>query len=155
MSNSNYHLLSKFAASLFFQFYNLQLKQTIAISLALLMLALAAKDFVMLAGYKLNQDFIAKTLCVNQDKPEMHCNGKCYLKKKISESKEKDQGKAPVAQPDELKQTVYYQPIIKVELPELISTQQKSFFMEPAFSGQPFLHEIFQPPRTLAICISA
>ena len=33
--------------------------------------------------YELNQDYIAEFLCINKDKPEMHCNGKCYLKKEI------------------------------------------------------------------------
>ena len=119
------------------------------------MLALAAKDFVMLAAFKINQEYIAKSLCVNQDKPEMHCKGKCYLKKKISENKENDQGKAPIAQPDELKQTVYYQPPVNVEIPGFIFSQIKLYFIEPAFSGQPFHADIFQPPRALAASVPA
>ena len=36
--------------------------------------------------YFLNYDYIVNVLCVNKDKPEMHCDGKCYLKKEISKS---------------------------------------------------------------------
>ena len=36
--------------------------------------------------YLLNYNYIANVLCVNKDKPEMHCNGKCYLMKKLSKS---------------------------------------------------------------------
>lgn len=34
-------------------------------------------------------DFI-ENLCVNKDKPEMHCNGKCHLKKVAQENSAKD-----------------------------------------------------------------
>ncbi len=30
-----------------------------------------------------NQSYIATTLCVNRDKPEMHCNGKCVLMQRL------------------------------------------------------------------------
>ena len=36
--------------------------------------------------YLLNYKYIATVLCVNKDKPEMHCNGKCYLMKELSKS---------------------------------------------------------------------
>jgi hypothetical protein len=45
------------------------------------------------AGFQLNQKYIASTLCENRDKPWLHCNGKCYLMKKIklAEDKEKSE----------------------------------------------------------------
>jgi hypothetical protein len=43
-------------------------------------------------GYWLaNRAYIATTLCENRDRPQMRCNGKCYLKKKLAPAK-----KAPV-----------------------------------------------------------
>src|SRR5690606_3619645 len=41
--------------------------------------------------YVINQDYIAEYLCINKDKPEMDCNGKCYLMQKIQ--KENDEKK--------------------------------------------------------------
>lgn len=35
------------------------------------------------AWFKANQTFIAKELCINKDRPEMHCNGKCFLMTKM------------------------------------------------------------------------
>ncbi len=40
--------------------------------------------------YAINYDYISKTLCINKDKPMMHCNGKCYLMKKIKKQQEND-----------------------------------------------------------------
>lgn len=38
---------------------------------------------VVVADYLLNKDYIAKVLCVNREKPEMKCNGKCHLAKQL------------------------------------------------------------------------
>jgi hypothetical protein len=34
--------------------------------------------------FNINQAYIAKVLCINRDKPQMHCDGKCYLMKEIN-----------------------------------------------------------------------
>lgn len=41
-----------------------------------------------IVDYVLNYDFIVATLCENQDKPEMHCDGKCYLTKQLAQESE-------------------------------------------------------------------
>ena len=33
--------------------------------------------------YAINYDYISKVLCINKDKPEMNCNGKCQLMKEL------------------------------------------------------------------------
>nr|WP_237421255.1 hypothetical protein [Flavobacterium sp. Sd200] len=37
-----------------------------------------------LGEYILNYEYIAKELCVNKEKPAMHCNGKCHLMKELA-----------------------------------------------------------------------
>ena len=47
--------------------------------------------------YYANQKYIATHLCVNRDKPWMHCDGKCYLHKKLvqaAKQQEKENRKA-------------------------------------------------------------
>lgn len=39
--------------------------------------------FYAYAGYYLHQDYIKENLCINQAKPELDCEGKCYLKTQI------------------------------------------------------------------------
>ena len=34
--------------------------------------------------WKANQSVIAKTLCENRNKPKLHCDGKCNLRKKLA-----------------------------------------------------------------------
>jgi hypothetical protein len=47
--------------------------------------------------YELNKKQITEQFCVNKDKPQLHCCGKCMLKKKLAE--QEAQQKSP-AVPD-------------------------------------------------------
>jgi len=51
--------------------------------------------------WKVNQTFIIEKLCENKDKPQMHCNGKCYLYKQLQKSSEKeiDKNSLPISLP--------------------------------------------------------
>lgn len=40
--------------------------------------------------YLLNQDYIAEFLCINKDKPQLQCNGKCHLAKQIEKQQEQE-----------------------------------------------------------------
>jgi hypothetical protein len=50
----------------------------------LLLLTQSFSKWLMVAGYTINKDFIAKNLCENRDKPKLLCNGKCQLAKKMA-----------------------------------------------------------------------
>jgi len=41
------------------------------------------------AYFNLNRDYVARVLCENRDKPQMNCNGQCYLAKKLKASQDK------------------------------------------------------------------
>jgi len=43
-----------------------------------------------LVEYVINYDYISKVLCINKDKPELSCNGKCQLMKKIEQQQQED-----------------------------------------------------------------
>ena len=36
-----------------------------------------------IAYYQVNKAYIARVLCENRDKPQLHCDGQCYLAKKL------------------------------------------------------------------------
>ncbi|ACT93462.1 hypothetical protein [Dyadobacter fermentans] len=42
-----------------------------------------------IAYYNVNKEYITRVLCQNRDKPQLHCNGKCYLAKKLKEQQKK------------------------------------------------------------------
>jgi hypothetical protein len=44
--------------------------------------------------YQLNKAEITDKYCVNKDKPQMHCCGKCHLKKALAQDDEKQKSPA-------------------------------------------------------------
>ena len=61
------------------------LKSFTAIFLLIAVVSTNFTRFFVYAGFELNQSYIALVLCENKDKPELNCNGKCFLSKKIKE----------------------------------------------------------------------
>jgi len=79
--------------TLFLHHQNHRLKRYAAI-LFLLLFSLRPGYYVgQLMYYELNIDYIIETYCINKEKPQMQCNGKCHLAKQlqIAEPSGKDQ----------------------------------------------------------------
>jgi hypothetical protein len=68
------------------------LKKLIALFLALFIFIQGNVCVITLANFIVNQNEIASKYCVNQLNPSMHCNGKCYLKKQLKQTTEKQEG---------------------------------------------------------------
>lgn len=50
---------------------------------------------VILINFKINQAYIASVLCENKEKPELKCDGKCQLNKKMAEQEETEKQLPP------------------------------------------------------------
>ena len=59
----------------------------IVISIFLLMVMLI-RSVLPLINYAVNYNFISTQLCENKSKPELLCNGKCFVKKEFTKSSE-------------------------------------------------------------------
>jgi hypothetical protein len=66
----------------------LTMKRVTAIFFVFIFLLQLAVSFSYVVWYEVNKTYVATELCENTDKPELHCDGKCYLKKKLSPAKE-------------------------------------------------------------------
>ncbi|OCX53195.1 hypothetical protein BEL04_02470 [Mucilaginibacter sp. PPCGB 2223] len=66
------------------------LNRVTAILLIVFTLSANFSKLFIFAGFELNKTTIASTLCENRNKPWMHCNGRCYLLKKIKQAEEKE-----------------------------------------------------------------
>lgn len=81
--------------------------------------------FVIYAGFKLNQGYIASVLCENRDKPVLKCEGKCYLSKKLKQADEKEKSQERESQKKHL-QDAFIQDKALVNFPlkliEVLST---------------------------------
>jgi hypothetical protein len=60
-------------------------KSILSIILLFSFLSITLSKSIILANYEINQEEITQKYCVNKDKPQLHCCGKCLLKKKLAE----------------------------------------------------------------------
>lgn len=108
---------------------------------------LLCRPFVPYLNYELNKEYIKENLCINRDKPEMHCEGKCYLQSQIQKEMQQQEQKEPlhsstleaisVHQSIAAYEIVYFPEEITVNFPECVS---------PCYAH---LHhtDVFNPPR--------
>lgn len=101
-------------------------------------------------SFKLNQEYIAKNLCENKDKPKMHCNGNCQLMKDLKKAEKQEQKNVPF-ELKESSESVYYQALISYEfLKETLEfLNSKSFFYQLEKRPSDYLSNIFHPPQSI------
>ncbi len=61
------------------------MKNAVSILVLFSFLVVNMSKSIILINYQLNKTEITAKYCVNKDKPQMHCCGKCLLKKKLAE----------------------------------------------------------------------
>lgn len=66
------------------------MKITSAVLLVFSIMLITFSKSIIALQYELNKKFIASTLCENRDKPMMHCNGYCHLKKSMNSDGQKE-----------------------------------------------------------------
>ena len=49
----------------------------------------AVSQWGTIAYYHANKDYIARVLCENRDRPQLHCDGQCFLAKKLKATQDK------------------------------------------------------------------
>jgi hypothetical protein len=106
------------------------------------------RPLIPLAEYAVNYDYIANTLCVNKSKPELHCNGKCYLSKELAKANS-DSESTPLNKIKNSGQKIldiYILPdITKVTISEKVPFFIGTFLYRTDYSFL-FLKHIFKPP---------
>lgn len=68
-----------------------QLKLLLSISLTTILFLNLFSNLIVYATFKINQDEIAKTLCVLREQKNNTCNGNCVLKAELKKQAEKEQ----------------------------------------------------------------
>jgi hypothetical protein len=67
--------------------------------------------FSIMALYQVNKDYISKNLCENRAKPQMKCNGKCYLRKQLKKAEGAEHNGQQPTKSDKYESLVYCLPV--------------------------------------------
>lgn len=124
------------------------MKYLLAYLLALSILSFQLSEMLVYVSFKINQEYIAKNLCVEKDIEGSTCKGCCQLKKKLDDQKQTKEA-LPVNQFEKLdinfvdnnEDTKVMYPLEVIEL--RFSTSDDYHFH--------FIHRIFHPPQKFVL----
>lgn len=106
------------------------------------------RPLIPLVEYAVNYNYIVDTLCINKTKPEVHCNGKCYLSKELAKANDNTES-TPFSKAKNSGQKIldiYILPeIAEVTVTEKIPFFNFNFIYKTDYSFL-FLKHIFRPP---------
>lgn len=120
------------------------ISRLIAFTLLLALISSNLSTLFVYAEFKSNQRYIAETLCENKDKPQLNCEGKCYLMKKLKDAEEKEKQQEKQAQKKVAHDLFFSSELRAVILEVLLPRAEKpkpSNFDLPQFDA-----EILHPP---------
>ena len=108
----------------------------------------AGKLFIALDFY-LNQELIANTLCINRDKPELLCSGKCVLNTMLEKSEESEKQQIPTSQKYKIEYWIVSFPNVQeIEFREHIILQESvSKFNYADINGSAHHLKVVHPPE--------
>ena len=123
------------------------MRRTVAIVALLGIFLQTFSQALILAKFYANQDYIAKNLCENRNRPQLHCNGKCCLKKKLDKenatgttSNSKSEKESPIVA------LFFTEPASFDVLPSFVSPIRQKFAGRTDRCLCPALGNIFHPP---------
>lgn len=123
-----------------------QLKRFIVITLIFALLSQLSVRVGILGYYLVNIDYISEVLCINKDKPEMCCRGKCHLKDKLDQQNDTER-KTPVniKQTSEILFVVQRADLLLIDLVGVPVSTQLPPYRPGMISDLAFA--IFHPPK--------
>ncbi|RKE98152.1 hypothetical protein [Ichthyenterobacterium magnum] len=122
------------------------IKKIIAFILVFILLAQNINTLVIIGDFVVNQDIIAKTLCIQKEE-QKGCNGKCQLRKELAQSSTKSNSDAPVQERERLVLDIFCVTSINTVKNQFITShlkRQKTTIQTPKISS--LYLEIDTPP---------
>ncbi|MBU2929492.1 hypothetical protein [Winogradskyella psychrotolerans] len=114
--------------------------------MTIIFLFVVSQQAVVIMHFKLNQQAIIKEFCININKPELHCNGKCHLSKELQKTEQSDSEKIMTTKNFDLAFDSH--PEFELEPSNVINDKIKLRYVE-FHHQEPYL-DISVPPPMLA-----
>lgn len=120
------------------------LKNLAIILLLGVMLTQALGKFLLVLDYQAHKDFITELFCINKSKPQLQCEGHCYLKKNLKKAEESE--KQSTGQHQKADITLFCQALFQISRPVFFKQVSYSGF-QPALYWFTSLNKPFHPPQ--------
>lgn len=100
----------------------------------------------IISSFYINQDYIAKNLCINRFEKIPVCYGKCFLTKQLKENDKKEQ-KIPNVKEKEIQLYFYSQEATAVVQKTIFEDSKVATIKKDSTLKNTFLYSIFHPPK--------
>lgn len=112
-----------------------------------MLVSLSFKDLITYAHFAFNRNFIVEFLCVNLDRPEMNCKGKCYLKKSIKKNREKENN-VPNSNKDKKQNLIIFSTdLFKFHKVYKLVAKKNYCSTDINVYGSSYVNDVFHPPK--------
>jgi hypothetical protein len=128
---------------------HMSLKSHIALFLLVLVSIKTLLVPVVYLDFELRKDYIVQNLCENRFKPELHCDGKCYLAKtltKIAEEKAANEAERQGQNIKKVLEEVFEEPILVPTAFEIICLNNSPIFSYLSRPSATFTPSLLRPP---------
>lgn len=119
----------------------------------LLLLALICSNFsryFVFASFQINKQYIVEKLCENRKRPQLQCNGNCYLMKKLKQAEEREKKQAEKNELNNIEICLLQQAFDLLSAFHLIDIKlSKPSSLYPFIYVGDYIDSIFRPPRTI------
>ena len=125
------------------------MRQIVPILFVFLIILQPINTVKIYVSFKINQDQIAKTLCVKKEIKNNGCNGKCHLMKELKKAEDKEEKRFPRPQKEKL-ELLYCQIYTNTNhqsSPDITISRVKPPVRYEVSVSSKHLGEIFKPPK--------
>ncbi|WP_313599269.1 hypothetical protein [Epilithonimonas vandammei] len=112
-----------------------------------IVLIVALRPVLPLLDYTINYTYIRENICENRARPELNCNGKCYLAKQISGSSQ-NSDKQSVLKLSIISETFTAEDILTVRIPDFKAGADDPYVSDASLYQYLAVSGIFRPPLT-------
>ncbi len=128
------------------------MNKCITIVLFALCIMLTLRPVFPFFEYALNLDYIVENLCIKRDKPESHCKGKCYLKKRLQEVSREDASSDHKPMPTVTSKEIFPVLVETRHLHLRRTASQRAHFFYYSFISKEFYSSLPTPPPKAFLC---
>jgi len=126
-------------------------KRWISLGLLSLMLLKVCVIPLLYLDFEIRRDYIIANLCENRNKPQLKCNGKCYLAKRLAAAQKQEQKQAEqdyvsklLLLPMDMKRFE-----IQFQTPQLLKIKQVTYQFLPGAIPSSLVSGVFHPPALI------
>jgi len=103
-------------------------------------------QLIVYSSYKLNKEYITSVFCINKVHPELHCDGQCFLSRKLKDLDNKNK-----QDQDNIKKVAEAEPKFQIitlnhNIPYFTLKSESGYLEKPV---KDLSVSIFHPPKTV------